>query len=563
MKRICIPVACVFLAVLIFSTTAMAAELLRGPLLQSGSQTKMGLVWWTETPGAQEVRYGIDSVSENTASVDTGTVQHEMLLRDLEPSTRYTYQIWADNEPLTEELSFTTASYPKERFRFVLMGDTRTDHDAHQRVVNAVLSENPDFYINTGDLVSDGAVLEQWDTFTEIETPLAKNAVLFPVIGNHDEYDGEIANYTNTFMIPTDDSGSEEYYAFTWGNVRFIVLDQFINVKAQWQCASIMFMSECLDDTQNVWMMAQLDQAKNNPLIEFIIVLMHMPPYSSKEGRTGDAQIRQLITEEFGAYGVNAVLSGHDHYYEHGKAPNGIDYVISGGGGAPLYDIGNPCVYPHEVIFNNMANHYLVFDVNDSHIQVTTKGAFGSVIEEFTLGEKHFCEYDTDCVHNEITCPQGHYICNQDSACELICSSSEPVTDGDVDMDSEIVIDGDAEETADSASENDALAETEQVEGTVIDGDDEESTQETEEDDAESSAQCTPGKLKCEETKVYICADDGTWELEMDCAPKQCVDGACVAINPPESSDDGCAAFGWFWIVFPVALAVWSRRKRR
>ena len=42
----------------------------------------------------------------------------------------------------------------------------------------------------------------------------------------------------------------------------------------------------------------------------------------------------------FEEYGVNVVFQGHDHNYER-LEKNGIIYITSGGGGAPLYSMYN------------------------------------------------------------------------------------------------------------------------------------------------------------------------------------------------------------------------------
>ena len=44
------------------------------------------------------------------------------------------------------------------------------------------------------------------------------------------------------------------------------------------------------------------------------------------------------LQPEFEKYKVAAVLSGHNHLYEHFLV-NGIHYFTFGGGGAPLYDV--------------------------------------------------------------------------------------------------------------------------------------------------------------------------------------------------------------------------------
>jgi len=47
--------------------------------------------------------------------------------------------------------------------------------------------------------------------------------------------------------------------------------------------------------------------------------------------------LKPILVPLFEKYGVGAVFSGHDHNYQR-VLYNGIEYVVTGGGGSPLYD---------------------------------------------------------------------------------------------------------------------------------------------------------------------------------------------------------------------------------
>ena len=59
------------------------------------------------------------------------------------------------------------------------------------------------------------------------------------------------------------------------------------------------------------------------------------------ESRQGDNPHMTALVPLFEKYHVSAAFFGHDHNYQH-YLKNGIHYVISGGGGAPLYDVNKP-----------------------------------------------------------------------------------------------------------------------------------------------------------------------------------------------------------------------------
>ncbi len=90
----------------------------------------------------------------------------------------------------------------------------------------------------------------------------------------------------------------------------------------------------------------------------------------------------------FKTHGVTMVISGHDHYYEHGLSNNGIPYVITGGGGAPLYAIAKPSpLFPHKVIYNKVIYHYLVMEIDGKYVHVRAMTTKGVKLEEFYFGK--------------------------------------------------------------------------------------------------------------------------------------------------------------------------------
>ena len=50
---------------------------------------------------------------------------------------------------------------------------------------------------------------------------------------------------------------------------------------------------------------------------------------------------RTMLAPIFEAHHVDVVFNGHDHDYERTQPINGVLYIVSGGGGGPLYQV-NP-----------------------------------------------------------------------------------------------------------------------------------------------------------------------------------------------------------------------------
>jgi len=75
-----------------------------------------------------------------------------------------------------------------------------------------------------------------------------------------------------------------------------------------------------------------LEQTLADATERWRIVAVHEPPYSA--GYQGsDLAVRAAFVPLFERYGVQLVLSGHEHDYQRSNPINGITYVISGAGG--------------------------------------------------------------------------------------------------------------------------------------------------------------------------------------------------------------------------------------
>ena len=75
-------------------------------------------------------------------------------LAGLQPNTRYEYDVGGADGV---KGLFKTPPNGAGPFQFVVFGDTRTRHDVHRRVIEAILKHGvPDFVLHTGDLVANG-----------------------------------------------------------------------------------------------------------------------------------------------------------------------------------------------------------------------------------------------------------------------------------------------------------------------------------------------------------------------------------------------------------------------
>jgi hypothetical protein len=239
----------------------------------------------------------------------------------LKPGTIYYYQVFPGE---AGKGSFKTPSDGEGRFQFVVYGDTRTRHDVHRTVINGILKyASPDFILHTGDLVADGNDPALWPIFFDAERELLRKAAFFPSLGNHEQNALSYFDFLN----------AKAYYSFNWGNAHFMVIDSDIENAAETKTQRDSFWQE-----QTRWLEDDLRGAQK---ADFRFLFAHHPPMTAVKRRQGDNPHMTALEPMFEKYRLTAGFFGHDHNYQH-YLQNGVHYFVTGGGGAPLYDVDTP-----------------------------------------------------------------------------------------------------------------------------------------------------------------------------------------------------------------------------
>jgi hypothetical protein len=314
------------------------------------------VAWETEQPSQGEVAYGETEAYGLRVADPAVTASHALTLTGLAPYTVYHYRVESGGVPLSGELTFRTAADPGQtEFTFVVFGDTRTQPKFHQAVVERIVAQVPDFVLNTGDLVASGRRASEWGTFFEIEWELLARVPLFPVLGNHE---GNSPLYFDYFYLP----GNERWYTFDYGNARFVCLQ--VDGVADFRPGS----------EQYGWLEETL-AANTQP---WLFVIFHVPPYSSVQDDLED-DVRGALVPLFERYGVDLVFNGHKHNYERNEV-NGVTYLVTGGGGAPLYEMQEkePAQAAFSVIY-----HFVLVRVDGDHLEATVISHEGEVLDRF------------------------------------------------------------------------------------------------------------------------------------------------------------------------------------
>jgi hypothetical protein len=296
-------------------------------------------------------------------------------LTGLQPNTRYEYTAGGvtggfKTAPAPPRANpATTESAVPTPFRFVVFGDTRTRHDMHRRVMQAVVAHGiPDFVVHTGDLVADGNDSAMWPVFFDIERELLRQTAFFPSLGNHER---NSKDYYEFFRVDTP------YYSFNWGNAHFTVLNSDYGNAASSKVARDTFWAE-----QRRWLEEDL---ADNQKADFRFVVAHHPPISAVTKRQEFNPHMVELVPILEKYAVTAGFFGHDHNYQH-YLRNGLHYVITGGGGAPLYDVDKPD--PKVTVKVVSTENFVTVWVDGKVAKVRAIALDGKTLDEFELGGK-------------------------------------------------------------------------------------------------------------------------------------------------------------------------------
>lgn len=320
-----------------------------GPYLQNVGPHSITVMCVTDTPGTGYVDYGPTASYGSTAGGSGSVTIHEVNITGLFPDTEYHYRVRTGSDQSTDAVFKTAPVKGTSGFTFLAYGDNRSNEWTHTEVALAMAYLGiRTFVLNNGDIVpsnvSDESVWQE-DFFSPL-APLIREAPIYIGQGNHENYN---PLYTQYFSHPSSESGSEYYYSFDYGNVHVLVADTQGNYN--------------VGSAQYNWIESDLISSSSDPQIDWIVVLFHLPPYST--GRHGsDLSVRTKLCPLFETYGVDIVFNAHNHCYERISEQNGVVYIITGGGGAGLKD--RESTEPWSIVYEKLNNFCTVTSESDT-----------------------------------------------------------------------------------------------------------------------------------------------------------------------------------------------------
>lgn len=323
---------------------------------------------------------------------------YSAILTNLPPNSRVYYRV-ALGEKAVRESSFSARKTPEEPVRFAVIGDMADGKTNSRSIAWAMAKVRPEHLVICGDIVySRGRVSEYmtnfWPVYSNVRSPSARNGyplmastVFYPVLGNHDVgatnlsgiADGFGAFYffhpplngpTNTrWATPVGGSveQKEAFKAAAGPTYPGLCNYSFDNGAGHFLCIDANRYVPVTDPELQAWIRDDLTRSK----AKWKMVFFHQPGFNSSKTHNSEQKMR-LLAPLFEECGVDVVFAGHVHNYQRSKPlrftpddptrqtasglihgtyrldeefdgikktkPNGILYIVTGGGGASLYD---------------------------------------------------------------------------------------------------------------------------------------------------------------------------------------------------------------------------------
>ena len=295
--------------------------------------------------------------------------------------------------------SFLTRKTPDQSISFIVTGDTASGEPEQRKVAYQMARAKPEFLLICGDIVySKGLVSEYlsrfWPVYDNVAqpdptngAPIMQSVPIYPVLGNHDVGATNLTAHPDGFGVfyffhpPLNGPKSSPWftplggtteqvrafkaaagasypaictYSFDNGPAHFLVLDSNRYVLVA-------------DPEYQRWIRDDLEKSN----ARWKIVCFHHPGFNSSARHNSEQKMR-LLAPLFEECGVDVVFAGHVHNYQRSKPlrftpddptrmnpkglitgqytldqkfdgvtftkPDGILYLVTGGGGAKLYD---------------------------------------------------------------------------------------------------------------------------------------------------------------------------------------------------------------------------------
>lgn len=275
----------------------------------------------------------------------------------------------------------------EENFNFAAAGDFGCSANTQNTIEN-MRSKEPEIVLTLGDHSYHSTA----DCWFDMMSPVKDK--LMVTLGHHDVEDGQakMNQYMNSFAM------DKPFYSYDYNKVHFLVM----SAKSVYYKGS----------EQYNFVLEDLKKASENENVNWIVVSSYGPPYTSPSEHTAFKELREVYHPIFEQYGVDLVLSGHNHNYQrtypltynpndsgeptvtntaasnYDGQKDGIVFAIVGTGGVNFYSFDGQAPFVDTQFANKFG--FLNIDISNGNPDIKLTGTFydnkgGQILDQFTI----------------------------------------------------------------------------------------------------------------------------------------------------------------------------------
>jgi 3',5'-cyclic AMP phosphodiesterase CpdA len=215
-----------------------------------------------------------------------------------------------------------------------------------------------DALVTTGDNVYERGEPERFAA--QLDEPyqeLRRTRPLWVTLGNHDSYGGHGAEQLRHLGLPALP------YAKSLPGLQLLFLD-----------------ANRVDPAQTSWLEARLGEP--GPALRAVV--FHHPAWSCSR-HDSSPQVVGSWVPIIERHRVALVLNGHDHNYQRFVSDGGVTYVVTGGGGKPLYPLDACATGTPRRVAGIVRHHFVAVEVRDGSLAVTVVADDGTVLDRSVI----------------------------------------------------------------------------------------------------------------------------------------------------------------------------------
>jgi hypothetical protein len=219
-------------------------------------------------------------------------------------------------------------------------------------------SHRVDALVTTGDNVYNRGEPELFAA--QLDQPyqeLRRTRPMWVTLGNHDVTAGHGATQLRHLGLP------DLPYAKSLPGLQLLFLD-----------------ANRVDQAQASWLDARL----SGPGPDLRAVVFHQPAWSCSS-HDSSREVDRVWVPVLEDHRVALVLNGHDHNYQRFVSPGGVTYVVTGGGGRPLYPVDRCASGAPERVAKMVRHHFTAVEVGDGSLALTAVAADGAVLDRAVI----------------------------------------------------------------------------------------------------------------------------------------------------------------------------------